>query len=198
MTEGAAYVGSWLIRSQKLGAIWPGERGENALDTGTHFYDTYETKDGKFMSVGPVEPQFYAILLDKLGVSSDLPQYDNFQENKLVLAEAFKTKTQTEWINIFENVDACVFPVLHWKEAPDFHQNSARGVYQDRTKVRGDVVPTPVPKLSRTPGRSGALEDLRDDYEMAMEILSELAYGEDQLKDFYRDGVVLLNNKSKL
>ena len=70
MVEGAAYAGSWIYLSQKM-MIWGQPRGENVLDTGAHFYETYETKDGKYMAVGAIEPQFYAELLEKIGSDSD-------------------------------------------------------------------------------------------------------------------------------
>merc|ERR1719422_1683830 len=82
MVEGAAYVGSWLFASKDM-FVWGQPRGQNILDSGAHFYETYKTKDGKFVSVGAIEPQFYNVLLEKLEVSEDdLPQFDDFDQLK--------------------------------------------------------------------------------------------------------------------
>lgn len=99
MTEGVAYLASWVSRSRGVLPLWGQERGHNALDTGAHFYDTYETRDGRYMSVGAIEPQFYATLLDKLGLQGDEapPQYGDWAEAKRVMARRFKAKTQAEW-----------------------------------------------------------------------------------------------------
>ena len=77
MVEGAAYVGSWIYLSQKM-MLWGQPRGQNVLDSGAHFYETYRTKDGKFMAVGAIEPQFYAEMLKRLDIQ-DLPQGINAQ-----------------------------------------------------------------------------------------------------------------------
>ena len=109
--------------------IWGQARGENVLDSGAHFYETYETKDGKYMAVGAIEPQFYAELLSKIGSDSDeLPQLlgpdsDNL---KIKLASVFKSKTRNEWAEIFDGSDACVTPVLELEEAPQHPHNKAR------------------------------------------------------------------------
>jgi alpha-methylacyl-CoA racemase len=147
MVEGAAYVGSWIYLSQVLSwsldfsfkniifklnfqkmMIWGKDRGENVLDTGAHFYETYETKDGKFMSVGAIEPQFYTELLSKLQLEpEDLPQFGADPDAmKAKLTDIFKTKTRQEWTEIFDMSDACVTPILELNEAPDHPHNKAR------------------------------------------------------------------------
>nr|XP_012215780.1 PREDICTED: alpha-methylacyl-CoA racemase [Linepithema humile] len=124
MVEGSAYLGSWLFRSQKFHGLWGNPRGKNVLDTGSHFYDTYETKDKLYMCVGATEPQFYEIFIKKLGLSdNEVPQYENFEENRDKIAEIFKKKTQAEWCAIFDGTDASVTPLLSLKEATSHSHN---------------------------------------------------------------------------
>ena len=100
MVEGAAYVSSWLF-TKNSPAQWGNPRGENLLDSGVHFYETYRTLDDNFMSVGCIEPQFYATFLDKLGIKEeDLPQFANFDQLKEKVAEIFKRKTRKEWCEV--------------------------------------------------------------------------------------------------
>ncbi|KAK4879235.1 hypothetical protein RN001_007381 [Aquatica leii] len=150
MVEGTAYLGSWLYRSQHF-PLWGNPRGKNWLDTGAHFYETYETKDGKFMAVGALEPQFYEKLLKSLGLNEDeVPQLGNFEESKQILTKKFLEKTQEEWCKIFDNQDACVTPVLSLEEAPKHPHSVERKSYT--ANYEGQLVPNPAPKLSRTPG----------------------------------------------
>ena len=130
MVEGAAYVGSWLYLSQQM-MIWGQPRGKNVLDTGAHFYETYETSDGAFMAVGAIEPQFYAEMLSKLEIDPfDLPQsLADSAELKRALAEKFKSKTKAEWAEIFDGSDACVTPVLELEEAPEHPHNKSRKAF---------------------------------------------------------------------
>ncbi|XP_055589385.1 alpha-methylacyl-CoA racemase [Uranotaenia lowii] len=197
MVEGAAYVGSWLICSQKL-PIWGQPRGENVLDTGAHFYDTYRTKDGKYISVGAIEPQFYQELLSGLDLQIDLSQYEDNEKATHLLEAIFLTKTRDEWSEIFQNRDACVFPVLELNEVDSFHHNRERNVFLDRELTKnGELVPSPAPKLSRTPAISGALATDKNEYEMVEEILKEI--GQDsQINNLVSDGVLLMNVKPKL
>lgn len=197
MVEGAAYVGSWLFRSQKL-PIWGNERGNNILDTGTHFYDTYMTSDGKFMSVGSIEPQFYQLLLEGLGITNDNSQYGNYEENKILFKEIFVKKTQKEWSEIFDKIDACVMPVLEFEDAPNHPHNKERRVFVDRSKTGDIIVPNPAPKLSRTPGVSGVLKKEVDEEICVLEILKEIGLDLDEIKELHEEGVLLLNNPAKL
>ena len=97
MVEGAAYVGSWLFASREM-FVWGQPRGHNLLDSGAHFYETYRTSDGKYLAVGALEPQFYNVLLDKLGLTDEeLPQFEDFDEMKLKLGEIFRSRTQAQW-----------------------------------------------------------------------------------------------------
>ncbi|XP_071564537.1 alpha-methylacyl-CoA racemase isoform X1 [Temnothorax nylanderi] len=186
MVEGTAYLGSWLFRSQKMG-IWGNARGKNFLDTGSHWYDTYETKDKLYMCVGALEPQFYEIFLEKLGLSSDeIPQYENFEENRRRITEIFKTKTQAEWCAIFDGTDACVTPMLDLKNVTSHIHNKQRQTF---TTVGDDVIPNPAPRLSRTPGISvGACRNPQpgDD---TVQILTELKFQSNEIDDLLSNGI---------
>lgn len=197
MVDGSAYVASWLFRSRSL-PIWNGKRGENLIDTGHHSYDTYETKDGKFMSVGALEPQFYAELLDKLEVDSDeISQFSDSENNREKLAKIFKTKTEKEWSKIFDSCDACTFPVLEWDQAHLHPHNQANKTFEVVDDV---IVPQPAPKLSRTPGRSGVFSDEhnKDSITMAKEILDEIGITMDEMKQLHHDQILILNEGAKL
>jgi alpha-methylacyl-CoA racemase len=127
------------------------QRGTNLLDGGAHFYDTYETKDGKHICLGSIEPQFYALLLEKTGVDKAkfAPQMDPAQWPVLKeeLTRVFKTKTRDEWCAIMEGTDVCFAPVLSIFEAPNHPHNKARGTF---VEVDGMMQPAPSPRFSRT------------------------------------------------
>jgi len=167
MVEGAAYVGSWLF-TKKSPAQWGKPRGENLLDSGVHFYETYRTSDDQFMSVGCIEPQFYKTFLDKLGIGEeDLPQFEDFDSLKVKVAEIFRKKTRKEWCEVFDGSDACVTPILGIREAPNFPHNASRGSFLS------DGMPRPAPVLSRTPAiavnSSNSLEFGADTREVLLE-----------------------------
>lgn len=198
MTEGAAYVGSFLTRSQKL-PIWGGRRGENILDGGAFFYGNYETSDGKFMSVGALEPQFYDEFVKVLGLS-DLEQTEALSPDaRHKVQHIFKTKTQQEWSHIFEALDACVFPVLDWQDADQHPQNVARKTFAPKHSTDNDVVANPAPKLSRTPGVSSVLNALPAYDEQVAQILAEVGLEESDIRKLYDDGAVIpASTNSKL
>ena len=151
MTDGSASLMT-MVHAFKTAGLWEEERGANMLDTGAHFYEVYETKDAKFMSVGAIERKFYAELMAGLGLDpTDFPdQMDRsgWADMKRVFAERFATKTRDEWTAIFEGVDACTLPVLSPFEAPDHPHNVARGTF---VEVAGVVQPGPAPRFSATP-----------------------------------------------
>jgi alpha-methylacyl-CoA racemase len=152
MIDGAASLMTMTWSFKHMG-IWNDERGTNMLDTGAHFYDTYETSDGKYVSIGSIEPQFYAELLRLTGIDPEsMPkQMDKSQwtASKERLAEVFKTKTRDEWSEIMEHTDVCFAPVLSMDEAPQHPHIAQRETF---TEVAGLVQPAPVPRFSRTPG----------------------------------------------
>jgi alpha-methylacyl-CoA racemase len=131
--------------------IWTDRRGENILDSGAHFYDVYETADGAYVSVGAIEPKFYAELLRLTGLAGeDLPhQMDRakWPEVRKRLRAVFKTKTRDEWCNIMEGTDVCFAPVLSMEEAPNHRHNKTRRTF---VEIDGMVQPGPAPRFSRT------------------------------------------------
>lgn len=128
------------------------ERASNILDSGAHFYNTYETRDGKYVSIGSIETKFYAMLLEKLGLDPDsLPpqmERESWPAMKEKFKEIFLTKTRDEWCALMENTDICFAPVLSLAEAPDYAHNKERGSFVD---VEGVMHPAPAPRFSATP-----------------------------------------------
>jgi len=152
MVDGAASLMTMTYAFHQLG-WWLEQRGVNILDTGSHFYEVYETSDGKYFAVGAIEPQFYAELLRVLGLEGEeLPaQQDRSQwpAMKERFAAVFATATRDEWAERFAGTDACGAPVLSPWEAHLHPHNAARGTFVD---VGGVVQPGPAPRFSRTPG----------------------------------------------
>jgi len=152
MVDGAASLMTMTHAFHQLG-MWLEQRGVNILDTGSHFYEVYETSDGKYFAVGAIEPQFYAELLRVLGLEGEeLPaQQDRSQwpAMKERFAAVFATATRDEWAERFAGTDACGAPVLSPWEAHLHPHNAARGTFVD---VGGVVQPGPAPRFSRTPG----------------------------------------------
>ncbi len=151
MVDGAALLTSFL--HGMLGAgMWPHPRGENLLDGGAPFYDTYRTADDRFMAVGALEPDFYRALLDGLGLTgADLPgqhDRDGWPVLRQQFAARFATRTRDEWTAVFAGTDACVAPVLAPAEAPDHPHNRARQAF---VEVDGHAQPAPAPRFGRTP-----------------------------------------------
>lgn len=151
MTDGAAILMSMMYTLKAMGQ-WTQERGSNLLDGGAHFYDTYLCSDGKWLSVGAIEPQFYALLLEKTGIDDPVfkAQWDREQwpALKKKLAAVLATRTRAEWCAIFDGTDACVAPVLDMDEAPGHPHNLSRKTFID---VAGVTQPAPAPRFSRTP-----------------------------------------------
>jgi alpha-methylacyl-CoA racemase len=152
MIDGVASL-TTLIYSMTAQGRWVDEPGANFCDGGSPYYDSYETADGRYVAVAAIEPQFYAILLEKLGLSSaDMPDRDdpaNWPALKETFAGIFATRSRDEWAELFDGSDACVTPVLSFSEARDHPHNAARGVITD---AFGVAQPAPVPRFSRTPG----------------------------------------------
>ena len=153
MVDGASSLMT-AIYGIKAAGMWTNNRGENLLDTGAHFFEVYETSDGKFVSVGSIEGKFYEELLELSGLQGqELPnQMDRtawpaFKER---LAKIFKSKTREEWCKIMEGSDVCFAPVLNMEEAPRHAHNRQRGTF---VEVEGVVQPGPAPRFSRTPGK---------------------------------------------
>jgi alpha-methylacyl-CoA racemase len=152
MVDGSAILMSMMWGLKAIG-FWDEAMGVNVLDSGAPFYDTYETKDGKFVSLGSLEPQFYAELVNRLGLAdAGLPaQMDRagWPELRERFTALFKTKTRDEWSAILEHSDACFAPVLTMSEAVAHPHIKARGTVINRDGVDQ---PAPAPRFSRTPG----------------------------------------------
>lgn len=150
MVDGAASLMTLFFGMKAMG-IWSEQRGTNVLDTGAHFYDVYETADGKYVSIGSIEAKFYAELLRLTGLEGEaLPdQMDRqrWQGMKERLQAVFKQKTRDEWCAIMEGSDVCFAPVLSMEEAPEHPHNRARGTF---VEFDGVVQPGPAPRFSRT------------------------------------------------
>jgi len=150
MVEGAALLAT-SIYTQKAAGWWKPERGANLLDSGAHFYDVYATRDGRYMAVGAIEPQFYAQLLRGLGLdAAALPAQmdrDAWPAMKRRFADLFATRSRDDWCALFEGTDACVSPVLSPDEAAAHAHARFRGTFRDSHGVRH---PAPAPRFSRS------------------------------------------------
>lgn len=150
MVDGAASLMSSLYGLFAAGMI-DNRRGENILDSGSHFYDVYETSDGKFISIASIEAKFYAELLQRLGLQNEaLPDQmdrERWPEVKERFVKLFRTKTREEWCKILEGTDVCFAPVLSFDEAPQHPHNRERDAF---VEVEGVMQPAPAPRFSRT------------------------------------------------
>lgn len=197
MVEGTSYLGSWVSRSQ-IYPFWGQETGRNMLDSGSHFYEVYETKDGKFMAVGAIEPKFYSELLKGLGLTEDqYPQYGDVDEMKDIFSKRFAQKTQAEWRQIFDDSDACVSPVLSLNEAAQHPHNVERKSFVPCSD-QGNLVPSPAPKLSRTPGESHAMRSQLNAGQDTQRILEEIGYTKEKINELEETGVIEIYRKSKM
>ena len=151
MIDGAASLMT-SAHALRAAGVCDGPRGENILDSGAHFYDVYETSDGRYVSIAPVEPKFYAELLDRVGLEpGDAPHSADradWPASKARLAALFRTRTRDEWCELLEGTDACFAPVLGMDEAHRHPHNSARATFVERD---GIVQPNAAPRFDRTP-----------------------------------------------
>lgn len=151
IADGAALLGA-AFYGLYAGGQWSNQRGENMIDGGSHFYDSYACADGKYISIGAIEPQFYALLLERCGIADSIYREqlnpDTWPVLKHRLADIFSSRTRQEWCDLLEGTDACFAPVLDWDEAPRHAHNQARGTF---VEIEGVVQPAPAPRFSRTP-----------------------------------------------
>lgn len=196
MTEGAAYIGTWLFRSRKL-PIWSGEPGTNALDGGLACYATYKTKDGKFMAVGALEPQFYSNFLKGLQLSEEeYAQFSDEERCRQKFSKIFLTRNQEDWCKIFENLDACVTPVLDHNIVDKHKCNQSRKSFYKNND--NDVLPEAAPRLSRTPAESAGRKPLPKHGQHTFDILNELGYNKSEIDYLIEKGYAYTNKKSNL
>ncbi len=189
MVDGAAVLMTMFHAFNAMG-IWNPERGTNMLDTGAHYYDVYECADGKYVSIGSIEPQFYAELLRLTGLADEAEfaaQQDRARWPQLKdrLAEVFRTRTRDEWSEIMEGTDVCFAPVLSIAEAPQHAHNVERGTF---VEVAGVTQPGPAPRFSRTtaeiqrpPSHAGQHTD---------EVLAEIGMDADRIAKLRETGAI--------
>jgi alpha-methylacyl-CoA racemase len=187
MVDGAAILMTIFHATQQIG-FTNDERGTNLLDSGAHFYDAYETRDGGWISIGPFEPQFYALLLEKLGLPpEEFPQMDMQRWPHLSerMADIFKQRTRDEWCALLEGTDVCFAPVLTLAESRRHPHATARGTY---VTIDGVEQPRPAPRMSRTdpqvqrpPARPG---------EHSEAILQEAGWSKDEIARLRNGGVI--------
>ena len=188
MVDGSAVLMMMFHAFRAMG-IWEDQRGSNMLDTGAHFYDVYETADGKYVSIGSIEPQFYTELLRLTGLEGeDLPwQHDKsaWPALKERLSEVFRAKTRDEWCDVMEGTDVCFAPVLSMAEAPAHPHNVHRQTFLN---LDGVVQPAPAPRFSSTPAevqRPPAHAGQHTD-----EVLAEWGFDDDRIAKLRDAGAV--------
>jgi alpha-methylacyl-CoA racemase len=189
MVDGAAALMT-IIHGAHQSGWWHEERGTNMLDTGAHFYDAYETKDEKYVSIGAIEPQFYAELVERLGLAGEglPPQLDSggWEAVSERLTALFKTGTRDHWCEVLEGSNACFAPVLAMSEVHEHAHNAARGSFIECAGVRQV---RPVPRFSRTdpstverpPARVGEHTD---------EALADWGFSQQELAALSEQGVI--------
>lgn len=188
MVDGAATLMAMFFSMKAVG-MFSDERGTNLLDGGAHFYDTYETSDGKYISLGSIEPQFYALLVEKAELDkedfSDQMNQGKWSELKAVLIDRFKTKTRAQWCDIMEGTDICFAPVLSLSEVSEHPHNKARSTFLD---LDGVLQPAPAPRFSRT--TVGLTHGSRMSGEDSADVLSSYGFDDDQISQLMDGGVV--------
>jgi alpha-methylacyl-CoA racemase len=188
MVDGAASLMTLFFGLKAMG-IWTGRWGENLLDTGAHFYNVYETKDGKYISIGSVEPKFYAELLRLLGLKEENVPHQMDREKWPEMRERFealfKTKSRDEWCALMEGTEVCFAPVLSMDEVQKHPHNKARRTF---IEIDGVVQPGPAPRFSRTkpqiqgpPCKSGQHTE---------EALTEWGFTAEEIRELRECGVI--------
>ena len=188
MVDGSALLMAQFYGMRALGR-WSDERGTNLLDTGVPFYDVYPSADGGYLSVGPIEHAFFAVLLERLGID-DIDagtQYDprSWPTLRLRLAQEFVSRTRAESEELFAGVDGCVIPVLSLSEAPQHPHNVARGTFVTRDDV---IQPAPAPRFSATPARLDLPPPTVGEHTNA--VLADLGLSGDEVRRLREAGVV--------
>ncbi|MEM8498602.1 MAG: CaiB/BaiF CoA-transferase family protein [Pseudomonadota bacterium] len=188
MTEGSSLLMSMFHSFMNIDA-WTTERGDNILDGAAHFYDTYETSDGGFVSIGSIEPQFYHLLIEKAGLDpntfSDQHNKSLWPDLKTRLAKVIKTKTRDEWCKIMEGSDVCFAPVLDMLEAQSHTHNVDRKAF---IEVDGHSQPGPAPRFSATP--SGVEFGMHEAGADTDDILRALGYSGDDVMNLRAKGAL--------
>lgn len=188
MHEGSAALMA-MFYGLKAQGMFTDQRGTHMLDTGAHFYDVYETRDGKYISIGSIEPQFYALLKSV----AELPEDDFgvqmnpaiWPEQKQKIEVIFKQKTRDEWCELMEGTDICFAPVLSLEEAPGHPHNLARNSF---VEVAGATQPAPTPRFSRTPSETPQPAQRPGTH--TRETLAQCGFTEDEIEGLLTSGAV--------
>ena len=188
MTDGSALLMTMIYSMQSSG-MWKTTMGSNLLDGGSHFYDTYECKDGKFISIGSIEPQFYALLcqiaeLDEKVFSRQMSR-DLWPEQKEEIKKIFLKKTRDEWCELMEGTDVCFAPVLDMSEAPHHPHNKERKTFID---LEGVTQPAPAPRFSRTEPEVVSSPSIVGEH--TSEVLSSIGLSEEDIGSLKSSGAV--------
>ena len=188
MTDGSALLMTMIYSMQSSG-MWKTTMGSNLLDGGSHFYDTYECKGGKFISIGSIEPQFYALLcqiaeLDEKVFSKQMSR-DLWPEQKEEIKKVFLKKTRDEWCELMEGTDVCFAPVLDMSEAPQHPHNKERKTFID---LEGVTQPAPAPRFSRTEPEVVSSPSIVGEH--TNEVLSSIGLSEEDISTLKTSGAV--------
>ncbi len=179
MTDGSASLMA-MFYGMRASGMWSEQTGTNLLDSGAHFYDTYQTQDGKYIALGSIEPQFYALLREKLGLDDGAfdqqMNRDHWPTLKEKISAVVKTKTRDQWCDVMEGTDVCFAPVLSLDEAPDHPHNTARSTF---VEIDGVVQPNVAPRFSRTP--SSVQGPPPQDHDMTA--LADWGFSADEIKN---------------
>ena len=188
MTDGTASLLSAFFGYMDMG-MWTSQRYSNRLDGGSYYYCSYECKDGKYISIGSLEPQFYALLLEKCKIvdESFKEQFDQeaWPVKKEKMIEVFKSKTRDEWCSIMEGTDVCFAPVLDLEEAPAHPHNKARNTY---IEFNGVIQPAPAPRFSRTQGKIQSAPALAGEH--TDEILANWGINAEEIEELKNAGAI--------
>ena len=188
MTDGSALLMTMIYSMQSSG-MWKTTMGSNLLDGGSHFYDTYECKDGKFISIGSIEPQFYALLcqiaqLDEKDCAKHMSR-DVWPAPKEEIKKIFLKKTRDEWCELMEGTDVCFAPVLDMSEAPQHPHNKERKTFID---LEGVTQPAPAPRFSRTEPEVVSSPSIVGEH--TNEVLSSIGLSEEDISSLKTSGAV--------
>lgn len=186
--DGSAALTAMLYGMRAQGR-WSEEPGINFADTGAHYYEVYETADGRHVAVGAIEPRFYGMLLERLGLPPETEAEQNDRSTwpvkKRRFADIFRGRTRDEWAKVFADSDACVSPVLTMEEARDHPHNVARGTFAE---AGGVVQPAPTPRFSGTPAELTHLPPVPGEH--GDEVLADYGFDAVERRRLRAEGVV--------
>jgi len=188
MTDGSALLAA-MMHGMKAAGLWSTQRENNLLDGAAHFYDCFECADGKYVSIGAIEPPFFKLLCERIGM--ELPDMRRHMDPaawpalKSRIAAILRTKSRDQWCELLEGTDACFAPVLDWDEAAAHPHNRARKTF---VEIDGVVQPAPAPRFSRTPPQVQRPPAGRGEHGAA--VLADFGFGNAEIERLRGDGVI--------